>query len=152
MDNAFHAVPQTALLHTLLSDFRWDGTLTFIHNVFVFLGAAVKRRRKRDQNSTKQLCLGKETIYQKRGVIYASLLALTPTVRVSSHLRPASSGNCSRRSITAPKDRYAALCNQCINSWGDHQTLLGVCFISSVQKRLNSTDKYRDTNEWCLSL
>lgn len=111
MDNASHAVPQTALLHTLLSDFRWDGTLTFIHNVFVFLGAAVKRRRKRDQNSTKQLCLGKETIYQKRGVIYASLLALTPTVRVSSHLRPASSGNCSRRSITAPKDRYAALCN-----------------------------------------
>lgn len=111
MDNASHAVSHTALLHTLLSDFRWDGTLTFIHNVFVFLGAAVKRRRKRDQNSTKQLCLGKETIYQKRGVIYASLLALTPTVRVSSHLRPASSGNCSRRSITAPKDRFAALCN-----------------------------------------
>lgn len=44
VDNASHAASRTALLlHTALSDFRWDWTLTFIHNVFVFLGAAVKR-------------------------------------------------------------------------------------------------------------
>lgn len=47
MDNASHAVSHGALLHILLSDFRWDWTLTFIHNVFVFLGATVKKRGKK---------------------------------------------------------------------------------------------------------
>lgn len=49
MDNASHTVSHTAPLNTPLSDFRWVWTLTFIHNVFVFLGAAAKREKKRIQ-------------------------------------------------------------------------------------------------------
>lgn len=72
-------------LYPILSDFRWDWTLTFIHNVFVFLGGDGRedgrrgeRKKERDPNLTRQLCLGKETIYQKWGVIYAILSVLTP--------------------------------------------------------------------------
>lgn len=94
MDNAYHTVSHTALLHTPLSDFRWDWTLTFIHSVLIFLGAAAK---KGDSNLAWQLCLGKETIYQKCRVIYAVLSVLTRTLGASSYLRLVSSA-------TVPKD------------------------------------------------
>lgn len=90
MDNASH----TGLPHTPLSDFRWDWTLTFIHSVFISLGAAAKRV---DPSSAGQLCLGKKTINQKYRVISAVLSVLTRTPGTSSHLQPVSSA-------TVPKD------------------------------------------------
>lgn len=104
MDNASHTVSHrpTAPLNTPLSDFRWDWTLTFIQNVSVILGAAAKRGEKKDPNVTRQLCLGRETIYQKQGVIYASLSALSRTLHVASSATSLIC-NCSQRSITALK-------------------------------------------------
>lgn len=94
MDNAYHTVSHTELLHIPLSDFRWDWTLTFIHNIFIFLGAAAKRG---DPNLTWQLCLGKEPIYQKWGVIYAVLSGCVVSSATGLFC------NCSQRSITASK-------------------------------------------------
>lgn len=70
---------------------------------FSWVSSEKKRGGDDDQILTEQLCLGKETIYQKQGVIYANLSALTSSLCVSSHLWTALICNCSQRSITDSK-------------------------------------------------
>lgn len=85
--------------------------------------------KKGDQSLTKQLCLGKETIYQKTGRhICSEIHQKTDTQRSeASAISASTAGETIRHSGAFASSPF-------------------------VWKRLNSTDKYWDTNEWCLSL
>lgn len=140
--------PHTALLHTPLSDFRWDRTLTFIHNVFVFLGAAVKRGKK-DTNLTRQLCLRKETIYQKLGVIYASLSELNPNsacvISSATVLRDPSRPQRQIRSARRPLQLVHQQLGRPLDTPG---RLLHLLCLEKAEQH----GQIQDTNEWCLSV
>lgn len=83
MDNASHA----ARTSPCPSERLQVGLDTNIYPQCHLSWGSSAEEKKWDRNSTKQLCLGKETIYQNRAVIYASLSPANPTVRVSSLLQ-----------------------------------------------------------------
>ncbi len=144
MDNASHTVSHTALLHTPLSDFKWDWSLTFIHNGFVFLGAAAKRGKK-DTNLTRQLCLGKETIYQKQGVIYASLSELNPNS--PCHLTATVLRDPSQRQIHSARRPLQLVHQQLGRPLDTPGRLLHLLCLEKAEQH----GQIQDTNEWCLS-
>lgn len=117
-----------------------------------YLGAAAKKTRKREQKSTRQLCLGKEAIFQKCKVIYANLSAVTPNV-CACHLI------CNRPLLYlvlgihhGPQRLICSAVQLVHQQLGSPLDTPGCLLHLFCLEKLNSTDKRRDTNEWCLSL
>lgn len=95
---------RTWIMHPILYPIRhlWvisGGTRhKHLSTIFFFFLLSQQQRWERDPNWTRQLCLEKETIYQKQGVIYAYYNSATV---VSSAIGLFC--NCSQRSIKAKK-------------------------------------------------